>query len=222
MTTIRLLTGYEILDSRGRPTVQAVCQLASGALGMASVPSGASTGQAEAVELRDGDFKRYGGLGCRQAASNISQTLNDALANHDFADQRAFDQTLITLDGTPNKSRLGANALLAASLAFARAVALENRVSLYTYFAGLLGRSTFALPLPMVNLFSGGKHAGGQISIQDVLVVPVAAKTVDEAMTAVSAVYQAAIQIVLKKYHMRPLTADEGGLAPAFPSPEVM
>jgi enolase 1/2/3 len=222
MTTIRLLTGYEILDSRGRPTVQAVCQLASGAVGMASVPSGASTGQAEAVELRDGDFKRYNGLGCQKAAANISQTLNDALANHEYANQRALDQTLVALDGTPDKSRLGANTLLAVSLAFARAAAVENRVPLYAYFASLLGRSAFALPLPMVNLFSGGKHAGGQVAIQDVLVVPVAAKTMDEAMAMVFAVYQAAAQNIYKKYNMRSLTADEGGLAPSFPAPEAM
>jgi enolase len=117
---------------------------------------------------------------------------------------------------------LGANTLLAVSLAFARAAAVENQVPLYAYFASLLGRSTFALPLPMVNLFSGGKHAGGQVAIQDVLVVPVAAKTMDEAMAMVYAVYQAAAQNILKKYNMRSLTADEGGLAPSFPSPEAM
>src|SRR5688572_12873409 len=128
MPTIRKLSALEILDSRGRPTVQATCALASGALATVSVPSGASTGAAEALELRDRDPKRYRGLGCRQAVAHVNVDLNDALAHHDFADQAELDQALLALDGTPNKAHLGANAILAVSLAFARAVAVERQI----------------------------------------------------------------------------------------------
>lgn len=222
MAIIKKLTGYEILDSRGRPTVLAVCELATGAIGTASVPSGASTGSAEALELRDGDPKRYHGLGCRKAVSHVNGIINDSLANRPFDDQRDLDHTLIELDATPNKSRLGANAILAVSLAFARALASEQSLQIYQYFATLRGRPAAALPLPTINLFSGGKHAGGQIAIQDVLVVPIAARTMDEALAMAFAVYQAASELVFRKYGMRALTADEGGLAPAFPNPDAM
>jgi enolase len=224
MPDIRRLFGLEILDSRGRPTVQATCALESGAIGTASVPSGASTGSAEAHELRDGDLTRYHGLGCRQAVANVTTTLNDALRGQPFADQRALDQALIELDGTPNKARLGANALLAVSLAFARAVAAERDVSLYQHLAGVLSpdHEPSTLPRPTVNLFSGGKHAGGQTPIQDVLVTPVAATTIDQAMAMTFAVFQAAADLVRERYGMRLLVADEGGLAPVFPSIDQM
>jgi len=222
MATIKKLTGYEILDSRGRPTVLAVCELASGATGTASVPSGASTGSAEALELRDGDPKRYRGLGCRKAVAHVNSLINDTLANRVFDHQSDLDYILIELDGTPNKARLGANAILAVSLAFARANADEQHLPLYQYFANLRGRHAQALPLPTINLFSGGKHAGAQVAIQDVLVVPVAAHTIDEALAMTFAVYQAASELVYGKYGMRALTADEGGLAPAFPTPDAM
>jgi len=172
MSIIKRLTGLEILDSRGRPTVQATCELTSGASGTASVPSGASTGAAEAHELRDGDPQRYRGLGCRQAVSHINSELNDSLANRSFDQQHQLDQAMIELDNTPNKSRLGANALLAVSLAFSRAVAVERGQPLYQYFANLIGQPLQTLPRPTINLFSGGKHAGAQIPIQDVLIVP--------------------------------------------------
>jgi enolase len=243
MSTITQLAGREILDSRGRPTVVARCALDSGAAGIASVPSGASTGSAEALELRDGDPQRYRGLGCRKAAGNIGGAIQSALAGQPFANQAALDAELLALDGTPNKGRLGANALLAVSLAFARAVAEERAVPLYKHFAMILagadGRETIDdqppssivyrpsspelrfLPQLTINLFSGGKHAGGQVPIQDVLLVPTA-RTIDEGLATVFAVYQAAAELARAKYGMRALTADEGGLAPPFPDAEMM
>lgn len=222
MPKILCLRGLEILDSRGRPTVMAICELEGGVVGSASVPSGASTGAAEALELRDGDANRYGGLGCRKAAANVSGTLNDSLSKRSFETQEDLDRAMIELDGTDNKSRLGANAILAASLAFARAAAIERRIPLYEHFADLLGHAPDALPRPTINLFSGGKHAGGQIPIQDTLVVPMAARTIDEALVMTYEVYQSAAKLALEKYGARPLTADEGGLAPPFPDAEAM
>ena len=223
MAEIASLRAFEILDSRGRPTVLATCTLASGASASASVPSGASTGTAEALELRDRDPRRYRGLGCRTAVGNVNGPLNDALHGRSF-DQESLDRTMIALDGTPNKSRLGANAILAVSLAFARAVAAEENVPLYRHLAGVYTPQPAidVLPRPTVNLFSGGKHAGGQVSIQDVLIVPVSARTIDESMATVYAVYQAAADLCREKYGMRALVADEGGLAPEFPSIEAM
>jgi enolase len=239
MPTISLLSGREILDSRGRPTVEARCQLASGAIGVASVPSGASTGSAEALELRDGDPRRYRGLGCRRAAGQIGGAIQAALAGQRLAGQSVLDAALLALDGTPNKSRLGANALLAVSLAFARAMAAERGVPLYRQFAMILDEgpktkdesrhsssavrpsSPSSLPRLTINLFSGGKHAGGQVPIQDVLMVPTA-PTIDEGLAAAYAVYQAAAELASAKYGMRALSADEGGLAPPFPDAETM
>ena len=223
MPVIRRLTGLEILDSRGHPTVQATCELTSGARGAVSVPSGASTGAAEARELRDGDPRRYGGLGCRRAVGHFAGVLNDALGDRPFADQAELDQALLALDGTPTKANLGANALLAVSLAFARAVAAERGVPLYRHFADLLepGRPITALPRPTVNLFSGGKHAGGQVPIQDVLVATTE-PTIDEALAVTFAVYQAAADLGRLQYGMRALVADEGGLAPPFPTVQAM
>ena len=229
MPTIRRLTALEILDSRGRPTVQATCALASGAIATVSVPSGASTGAAEALELRDRDPQRYRGLGCRQAVAHVNGELNEALAGKEFANQGALDQAMLALDGTPNKARLGANAILAVSLAFARSVALERGVPLYQHFADILAGVTgdehaplTTLPRPTINLFSGGKHAGGQVPIQDVLVVPAAATTMDDALATTVAVFQAAADLMQRKYQMRTLTADEGGLAPPFANAAAM
>ena len=215
MPIVKRFLGQEILDSRGNPTVAATCELVSGATGCASVPSGASKGSAEAVELRDGDVKRYAGLGCRQAAANVTGPINKAAAKKDV-DQASLDNLLIELDGSRDKSRLGANALLAASLAFSRAAAREVKLPLFLYFAGLLGTAPTYLPRPTINLFSGGKHAGGQVQVQDVLVVTVSASSVDEALATTSDVYRAAVDIVRVKYGERALVADEGGLAPAF------
>jgi enolase len=222
MALVTRLTGLEILDSRGRPTVLATCALASGAEASASVPSGASTGAAEAIELRDGDVSRYGGLGCRTAARLIGGEVADALIGRDIATQRDLDDLLIALDGTPNKRRLGANAILAISLAFARAVSAERGIPLYRQFAEIVGAQPHRMPRPMINLFSGGKHAGGQASIQDLLIVPASAATIDDALSMTYAVYQEAVRLVYRKYRMRALTADEGGLAPEFPATEAM
>jgi enolase len=219
---IARVTGIEILDSRGRPTVKATCELEGGALGISSVPSGASTGAAEALELRDGDPERYGGLGCRRAVANVGGTINEALTGRSFDSQEDLDRAMVELDGTANKSRLGANAILAVSLAFARAVASEGDVPLYRHLADLLGRTPDSLSRPTINLFSGGKHAGGQVPIQDALVVPLVAKTMDEVLATTYRVYQSAAKLALEKYGARPLTADEGGLAPPFPDAEAM
>jgi enolase len=221
MPVIRRLSAREILDSRGRPTVATSCQLAGGAAGTVSVPSGASTGTAEAVELRDRDAGRYGGLGCRRAVENVIGPIATAVCDRSFESQEQLDAALITLDGTPNKSRFGANAILAVSLAFARARAADRGVPLYRHFADELGVPVRTLPRLTINLFSGGKHAGGQVCIQDVLLVPTA-RTIDDGLAAVFAVYQAAAALTRQKYAARALTADEGGLAPPFPSTEAM
>src|ERR1700678_2008872 len=222
MPKIERLSGREILDSRGRPTVLATCALEGGISASASVPSGASTGSAEAHELRDGDPKRYRGLGCLRAAANVGGALHDALAGGVFNDQAALDRAMIALDGTATKSNIGANAILAVSVAFARASAIERGVSLYQHFAGMMGVPANTLPRLTINLFSGGKHAGQQVSVQDVLIIPMSACTIDEVLVSAFDVYQVAAGLILKRYGMRLLTADEGGLAPPCRSAEEM
>jgi enolase len=214
MPVIERFRAQEILDSRGRPTVKACCVLHGGLSASASVPSGASTGTAEAVELRDGDPKRYRGLGCRRAVANVCGEINAALAARDFETQKQLDGALLSLDGTPNKSRLGANAVLSVSIAFARAAAAQQKVPLCQYFAAMLGQSARRLPRPAINLFSGGKHAGGQVSIQDVLMIPSSTGTMDDSLAMAFAVYQSAAELVTRRYGQRLLRADEGGLAP--------
>src|SRR3954454_3301104 len=218
MPKIEQVFGREILDSRGKPTVKATCTLAGGATASASVPSGASTGAAEAHELRDGDPKRYRGQGCRKAVAHVNGEIAAALRGWEIADQGQLDQALIALDGTANKSRLGANAILAVSIAFARAVSVERGLALYEHFSRMIGRVPVTLPRMTINLFSGGRHAGGQMPIQDVLIVPLG--TIDQGLVNAYAVYQAAAELTREKYGTRALTADEGGLAPPFPSVE--
>lgn len=222
MFCIDQLHALEILDSRGRPTILAWCHLASGHSAKASVPSGASTGRAEAWELRDEDPLRYRGLGCRRAVRSVNHEIGPALIGQGWESQFALDRKLIELDGTPDKRRLGANAILAVSLAFARAAAKEQGIPLYRYFADMIGADQVRLPQLTVNLFSGGKHAGGQVEIQDVLIVPVAARSIDQGLSSVFNVYQAAAELMLKKYGSRALKADEGGLAPPFPNVDTM
>jgi len=226
---ISTLSAREILDSRGRPTVEATCVLAGGAAGVASVPSGRSTGKAEAMELRDGDPRRYRGLGCLRATANVNGEMASALVGSELADQAALDRRLIELDGTPNKARLGANAILSVSVAFARAQAAASHLPLYRHFASVAGQSLHAeasrppqLPRLTINLFSGGKHAGSQVSIQDVLVVPLSPQTIDGSLIMMYDIYQTAAEITLQRYGMRLLTADEGGLAPPFPDTTTM
>jgi enolase len=222
MPVIARLSGEEILDSRGRPTVRARCELADGSQAAASVPSGASTGSHEALELRDGDPKRYRGLGCRKAATHIGSQIHRALAGRSFETQAELDAALIGLDGTPDKSRLGANAVLAVSIAYARAVAASKGIPLYRQFADIAGLEPRNFPRLTINLFSGGKHAGKQVAIQDVLLVPCSMTTIDHALSATWEVYQCAASLVLERYGMRLLTADEGGLAPPCDSADAM
>jgi enolase len=220
MPTIKRLHALEILDSRGRPTLKTTCELSSGITASASVPSGASTGKAEALELRDDDKKRFRGLGCLKAVNNVNTVLNDALSGIEF-NQATLDKKMLELDGTANKSRLGANAILSVSLAFARACALEQNLPLYQYFANILGNASPRLPRLTVNLFSGGKHAGGQVAIQDLLVVPQTSFIAD-ALAVTYEIYQCAAELISKKYDIRVLRADEGGLAPPFQNVTVM
>ncbi len=218
---IKSLSAIEILDSRGRPTLLARCELSDGNVGRASTPSGASTGSAEALELRDRDPARYAGLGCLKAAENVSVHINRELAGRNFATQEALDRRLIDLDGRENKSRLGANAILSVSLAFARAQAAQRGVALYRHFADIAG-TVPRLPKPMINLYSGGKHAGQQVSIQDVQLVAPVANTIHETLAIVSDVFRSAVKRLHDNYDMRLLTADEGGLAPTFASSQEM
>jgi enolase len=222
MSTIRALQGMEILDSRGRPTVLARCELESGANATASVPSGASKGISEAFELRDGDPRRYRGLGCRQAAANIGGVLLERLLGRRFETQEQLDHELLAADGTPNLRRIGANAILAVSIAFARAQAADRGMPLYRHFAFLAGADVRKTPVLTINLFSGGKHAGKQVAIQDVLIAPIAAQSIDDALVQGAEIYQCAAELCLERYGMRMLVADEGGLAPPFESVRAM
>jgi enolase len=215
--TIRSVSAIEILDSRGRPTLLVTCKLADGTIGRASVPSGASTGSAEVLELRDNDMKRFAGYGCLKAVSHINNEMNLALAHKTFHSQAQLDQTLIELDGTHNKSRLGANAILGVSLAYSRAIAIQSKVELYQLFADIAHQQP-CLPHLMVNLFSGGKHAGQQTAIQDVQLVIPQAPTIKRTLEIISDVYAMAARRAFERYGMRLLTADEGGLAPPFQS----
>jgi len=189
---------------------------------MASVPSGASTGSAEALELRDGDTRRYRGLGCRRAVANVNEVLHQSLAGRTFSNQEMLDRALLELDGTANKSKLGANTILAVSLAFARGVAGQSGKPLYEYFTGLIGQRISTLPRPTINLFSGGKHAGQQVPLQDVLIVPAVRSSFGDALAMMFEIYQCAAELVARKYGMRLLRADEGGLAPPFADAEAM
>jgi enolase len=221
MIKINWLDAWEILDSRGRPTVAATLALNDGTTATVSVPSGASTGRAEAKELRDGG-KRFQGLGCQKAVTNIRGPIAAALKNESFDGQEQLDNRLLDLDGTPDKSGLGANAILAVSLAFARATAAHQHLELFEYFASLLPSASPRLPALTINLFSGGKHAFGQVAIQDVLVVPLLGSSISERLAQMYDIYQEAASIIRKRYATPALTADEGGLAPPFPDSSEM
>src|SRR4051812_39461729 len=214
MPPTKHLSALETLASRGRPTISCTCELDDGTIAAASIPAGASSGRAEARELRDGDPNRYGGLGCQKAVANIEGSIAKALINQPIDDQRDLDQRLI-----PHKDHLGANAILAVSIAFARAAA--GKQPLYHHFASMIGGRANKLPRLTINLFSGGKHAGGQVAIQDVLIVP-ASSTIAEGLAVCHSIYQAAARYTQEKYHSRALVADEGGLAPAFPNSTAM
>ncbi|MCC5812363.1 MAG: phosphopyruvate hydratase [Ectothiorhodospiraceae bacterium] len=214
MTKIQTIKAREILDSRGNPTVEADVWLESGAFGRAAVPSGASTGTREAVELRDGDKARYLGKGVRKAVENVNTTLADALRGMDAAEQRAIDQRMIELDGTDNKSRLGANALLAASLAVARAQAAERGVELYR---SLNTSGPYVLPVPMMNIINGGAHADNSVDLQEFMILPIGFDRFSEALRAGTEIFHA-LKKVLAGRGLSTAVGDEGGFAPDLPS----
>lgn len=214
---IQHLTAWEILDSRGRPTVAAMCELADGTRAQAHAPSGASTGKHEAYELRDGDPARYAGKGVTQAVANVNGELSGALLGHDVFQQAAIDARMCEVDGTPNKSRLGANAILAVSCAVARAAASSQRLPLWQY---LKGPRDAKLPLPMVNILSGGLHAGGNIEFQDFLVMPHGVVGYAQQLEAIVRVHAAAKQVLDERGLVTTGVADEGGWGPRFASNE--
>jgi enolase len=205
----------EVLDSRGNPTVRVTVETPFGS-GTATVPSGASTGVHEAVELRDGDGERYGGKGVRKAAASVEGEIAQAVEGLDVLDQAALDQTLVELDGTPNKSRLGANAVLGVSLAAARAAAVSIDVPLYRYLGGV---QAALLPLPMANILNGGAHADNNVDLQEFMVCPVGSDSFGEGLRAVSEVYHA-LRKVLRRRGLLTGVGDEGGFAPALTSNE--
>ncbi len=212
-TSINLVRSHEILDSRGNPTVEVEIRLQSGARGRAAVPSGASTGVHEALEMRDGDRKRFGGKGVLNAVAYVNREIADALTGMDAQDQAGIDKAMIDLDGTPNKSRLGANAILGVSLAVARAAANALDVPLYRYLGGVPAN---LLPVPMFNILNGGVHANWQgTDLQEFMIAPVGAPSFHEALSWGSEVYQA-LKGVLKDKGYAIGVGDEGGFAPAL------
>jgi enolase len=213
MSKIRNIRGREIIDSRGNPTVEADVELESGAVGRAAVPSGASTGSREAVELRDGDRRRYLGKGVLKAVGNVNGEIRAALMGHDCADQVGLDARLRALDGTDNKSRLGANAILAVSLAAAHAAARENKMPLFR----TLGPGPYRMPVPMMNIINGGAHADNNVDIQEFMILPVGAPSFGEALRYGAEIFHA-LKSVLKAAKLNTAVGDEGGFAPDLPS----
>ena len=216
MSAIVDIIGREILDSRGNPTVECDVLLESGAMGRASVPSGASTGSREAVELRDGDKSRYLGKGVLRAVENLNTEISEALMGLDAQEQTFVDRTLIELDGTDNKERLGANAILAASMAVARAAAEESGLSLYRYFGG---SGPMSLPVPMMNVINGGAHANNTLDLQEFMILPVGATSFREALRWGAEVFHA-LKKILADQGMSTAVGDEGGFAPNIASHE--
>ncbi|MBM3945113.1 MAG: phosphopyruvate hydratase, partial [SAR202 cluster bacterium] len=216
MTTIAAVTAREVLDSRGNPTVEADVRLSDGSFGRASVPSGASTGSREAVELRDGDTKRYGGKGVQKAVKNVQKAIAQGLKGRAVASQGDLDRMLIEMDGTANKSNLGANATLAVSTAYAHASAAFRGVPLYRHLAG---NAKPVLPVPLLNILNGGKHAPGGADVQEFMVAPVGFGTFREALRAGAEVYVALGKLLAKRGH-RTQVGDEGGFAPVLKSNE--
>jgi enolase len=214
MTEIVSIRAREVLDSRGNPTVEADVILESGALGRAIVPSGASTGEHEAVELRDGDKSHYGGKGVLQAVANVETVIAPELEGMDASNQRLIDQTMIALDGTPNKGKLGANAILAVSMATARAVAQTLEIPLYRYLGGV---NASVLPTPMLNVLNGGAHADSNVDFQEFMIMPVGAESFSEALRWSAETFHT-LRSVLKKKGYNTAVGDEGGFAPSLKS----
>ncbi len=218
MTTIKEIKAREVLDSRGNPTVEADVILVSGAMGRACAPSGASTGSREALELRDGDKSRYSGKGVLKAVANINGAIRDQLLGFDANDQKGLDHSMIALDGTDNKARLGANAILAVSLATAKAAAADKGIPLYQYIADLNGTSgQFTMPVPMMNILNGGEHADNNVDIQEFMVQPVGARTFAEALRMGAEIFHA-LKKVLSAKGLNTAVGDEGGFAPNLAS----
>lgn len=209
MSTIVSVKGREVIDSRGNPTVEAEIELSSGVIGRAAVPSGASTGEREAVELRDGDKTRYMGKGVLSAVNNVNTAINDAIKGMDITAQAEIDQKMIDLDGTHNKAKLGANAILAASMAAVQAGALETRQPLYEY----LGDGEYTLPVPMMNIINGGSHADNSVDIQEFMILPVGAPSFKEALRYGAEIFHT-LKSVLSKKGYSTSVGDEGGFAP--------
>ena len=216
MSAIVDIVGREILDSRGNPTVECDVLLESGVMGRAAVPSGASTGSREAIELRDGDKSRYLGKGVLKAVEHINTEISEAVLGLDASEQSFLDKTLIDLDGTDNKSRLGANAMLAVSMAVARAAAEESGLPLYRYFGGMNGCQ---LPVPMMNVINGGAHANNNLDLQELMIIPVGAPSFREAVRYGAEVFHALKKIIHDK-GMSIAVGDEGGFAPNVPNHE--
>ena len=214
ITTIEDVIGREILDSRGNPTIEVEVLLMGGERGVAGVPSGASTGVHEAVELRDGDKHRYGGKGVLKAVQHVNDAIREAIVGLDASDQIMIDEIMIELDGTPNKGNLGANAILGASLAVAKAAANALQLPLYRYIGGVSART---LPVPMMNILNGGKHADNSTDMQEYMILPVGAKTFREALRMGAEVYQG-LKKVLHDKKLNTNVGDEGGFAPSLGS----
>src|SRR5581483_5989559 len=214
MFDITLVHAREILDSRGNPTVEAEVTLSGGATGRAAVPSGASTGEHEAVELRDGDESRYKGKGALKAVENVEGEIAQALGGMDASQQRDIDLRMLDLDGTENKSRLGANAILSVSMASARAVANQLDIPLYRYLGGVNGN---VLPVPMMNILNGGAHADNNVDFQEFMAMPVGAESFAEALRWGAEVFHT-LKGVLKKRGYNTAVGDEGGFAPSLKS----
>lgn len=214
LTTIEDITAREILDSRGNPTVQVEVRLMGGGRGVAAVPSGASTGAHEAVELRDGDKKRYGGKGVLKAVENVEDAISEAIIGLDATDQILIDETMIGLDGTNNKGKLGANAILGVSLAVAHAAADALQLPLYRYLGGVAART---LPVPMLNILNGGKHAENSTDFQEYMILPIGAQSFRDALRMGAEVYQA-LKKVLHDRKLNTTVGDEGGFAPSLGS----
>jgi enolase len=220
MTTITRIHAREILDSRGNPTLEAEVSLADGSFGRAAVPSGASTGSREAVELRDGDKARYGGKGVKNAVANVNTSIVQALSGFDAADQASLDAKLIALDGTPNKGKLGANAILGVSLAAAHAVAASRKQPLWQYInASLVKGAMPHLPVPMMNIVNGGAHADNNVDMQEFMILPVGAPSFAEALRTGAEIFHA-LKSVLKAKGLNTAVGDEGGFAPDLKSNE--
>lgn len=219
MSSIQSIVAREILDSRGNPTVEADVVLSDGSFGRAVAPSGASTGSLEALELRDGDNSRYLGKGVQQAVHNANTVIADALQGKDAREQRMIDQVMIDLDGTENKSKLGANAILAVSLAVAKAAAQSKGVPLYAHFAELFGNTDYAMPVPQMNIINGGEHADNSIDFQEFMIVPVGLPSFSEALRAGTEVFHS-LKKVLHDQGLSTAVGDEGGFAPNLESNE--